>query len=39
MHSPPSGVLCVGLGSGGSTVADLLARSGVGHETLLDQIV
>ena len=32
-------VLCVGLGSGGSTVADLLARSGVGREALLDQIV
>lgn len=29
-------VLCVGLGSGGSTVADLLARSGVGREALLE---
>ena len=29
-------VLCVGLGSGGSTVADLLARSGVGRFVLWD---
>ena len=29
-------VLIVGLGSGGSTVADLLARSGVGHFVLWD---
>ena len=29
-------VLVVGLGSGGSTVADLLARSGVGHFVLWD---
>lgn len=31
-----SSVLCVGLGSGGSTVADLLARSGVGRFVLWD---
>ena len=29
-------VLCIGLGSGGSTIADLLARSGVGQFVLWD---
>ena len=31
-----SSVLCVGLGSGGSTIVDLLARSGVGRFVLWD---
>ena len=35
MRLPPS-VLCVGLGSSGSTVADLLARSCVGRFVLWD---